>query len=198
MYYNKCMEDEKIKELVSRAKEKDKEAFAELFDLYYDRILNYVWRRTLDTDSSKDILSNVFLKVLKNLDNFEWRGGPFSFTAWIFRIASNEVNQYFRQSRYYSELSFDPGDDNKAVEEIEKKMDKDKHLLVLNKAIRQLKPVYQEIINLRYFEELSYTEISEIMKKNESTVRVYCQRAREDLEKILRQDAFKFLENYDF
>lgn len=192
------MEDEKIKELVSRAKEKDKEAFAELFDLYYDRILNYVWRRTLDTDSSKDILSNVFLKVLKNLDNFEWRGGPFSFTAWIFRIASNEVNQYFRQSRYYSELSFDPGDDNKAVEEIEKKMDKDKHLLVLNKAIRQLKPVYQEIINLRYFEELSYTEISEIMKKNESTVRVYCQRAREDLEKILRQDAFKFLENYDF
>ncbi|MFA5086371.1 MAG: RNA polymerase sigma factor [Candidatus Paceibacterota bacterium] len=192
------MDEDKIKELVLRAQEKDKEAFSELFDLYYDRILNYVWRRTLDPDSSKDILSNVFLKVLKSLDSFEWRGGPFSFTAWIFRIASNEVNQYFRQSRYYSELSFDPGDDNKAVEEIEMKMDKDKHLLVLNKAIRQLKPVYQEIINLRYFEELSYTEISEIMKKNESTVRVYCQRAREDLEKILRQDAFKFLENYDF
>ncbi|MDD4531511.1 MAG: sigma-70 family RNA polymerase sigma factor [Candidatus Pacebacteria bacterium] len=192
------MDEDKIKELVSRAQDKDKEAFAELFDLYYDRILNYVWRRTLDQDSSKDILSNVFLKVLKNLDSFEWRGGPFSFTAWIFRIASNEVNQYFRQSRYYSELSFDPGDDNKAVEEIERKMDKDKHLLVLNKAIRQLKPVYQEIISLRYFEELSYIEISEIMKKNESTVRVYCQRAREDLEKILRQDAFKFLENYDF
>jgi len=192
------MEEEQIRQLVERAQRKDKEAFAELFDLYYDRILNYVWRRTLDQDSSKDILSNVFLKVLKNLDGFEWRGGPFSFTAWIFRIASNEVNQYFRQNRYYSELSFDPGDDNKAVEEIEKKMDKDKHLLVLNKAIRQLKPVYQEIINLRYFEELSYTEISEIMKKNESTVRVYCQRAREDLEEILRQDAFKFLENYDF
>lgn len=193
------MDNDKIKELVGRAQEKDKEAFAELFDLYYDRVLNYVFRRTLDADSSKDILSNVFLKVLKNLDNFEWRGGPFSFTAWVFKIAGNEVNQYFRlQSRYHSELSFDPGDDNRAAEEIERKVDKDKHLLVLNKAIRQLKPVYQEIINLRYFEELSYNEISEIMDKNESTVRVYCQRAREDLERILRQDAFKFLENYDF
>lgn len=199
MYYNKCMDNDKIKELVSRAQNKDREAFAELFDLYYDKVLNYVFRRTLDVDYSKDITSNTFIKILKNLDGFEWRSGPFSFTAWVFRIAGNEINQYFRlQNRYQSSISFELGDDNKAAEEIEKKMDNDKHLMVLNKAIRQLKPIYQEIINLRYFEEMSYQEISEIMEKNESTVRVYCQRAREDLERILKADAFKFLENYDF
>lgn len=191
------MEEDRIKELVLKAQDKDREAFAELFDFYYDKIVNYVFRRTLDVDCSKDITSNVFIKILKNLDGFEWRG-PFSFTAWVFRIAGNEINQHFRlQSKYRSDAS-DLGDDNRAAEEIEKKIDSDKHLMVLNKAIRQLKPVYQEIINLRYFEELSYQEISEIMKKNESTVRVYCQRAREDLEKILKADAFKFLENYDF
>jgi RNA polymerase sigma-70 factor (ECF subfamily) len=136
---------------------------------------------------------------LKNLDSFEWKSGPFSFTAWVFRIAGNEINQYFRlQNRYQVGIFFELGDDNKAAEEIEKKIDNDKHLMVLNKAIRQLKPIYQEIINLRYFEEMSYQEISEIMEKNESTVRVYCQRAREDLERILKADAFKFLENYDF
>lgn len=193
------MDNDKIRHLVKKAQSKDKEAFSELFDLYYDRILNYVFRRTLDVECSKDIVSNVFLKVLKNLEGFEWRGSPFAFTAWIFKISGNEINQYFRmQSRYRPSLSSELGDDNKAAEEIEKKIDKDKHLLVLNKAIRQLKPVYQEIINLRYFEELSYGEISEITKKSESTVRVYCQRARQELEAILRRDAFKFLENYDF
>jgi len=197
MYYNKCMD--KIKELVSRAQKKDKEAFAELFDLYYKKVLNYVFRRTLDVDCSKDITSNTFIKILKNLDGFEWRSGPFSFSAWVFRIAGNEINQYFRlQNRYQTSISFELGDDNKAAEEIEKKIDNDKHLMVLNKAIRQLKPIYQEIINLRYFEEMSYQEISEIMEKNESTVRVYCQRAREDLERILKADAFNFLEKYDF
>ncbi|MFZ3054720.1 MAG: RNA polymerase sigma factor [Minisyncoccales bacterium] len=193
------MDNDKIKELVSRSQNKDREAFAELFDLYYDKVLNYVFRRTLDVDYSKDITSNVFLKVLKNLDKFEWRSGPFSFTAWIFRIAINEINQYFRsQNKYKSGLTFDLGDDNKAAEEMEKKMDNDQYLMILNKAIRRLKPVYQEIINLRYFEDLSYEEISEVLKKNESTVRVYSKRAREDLEKILKQDAFKFLEKYDF
>jgi len=193
------MDNDKTKELVSRAQNKDKEAFAELFDLYYDKVLSYVFRRTLDVDYSKDITSNVFLKVLKNLDRFEWRSGPFSFTAWIFRIAGNEINQYFRfQNRYKLGLTIDLGDDSKAVKEIEKKIDSDQHLMILNKAIRQLKPVYQEIINLRYFEYLSYEEISEVLKKNESTVRVYSKRAREDLEKILKQDAFNFLEKYDF
>lgn len=191
--------EEDIRELVSRAQEKDKEAFGRLFDLHYDKVLNYAFRRTLDAECAKDITSNVFLKVLSNLDRFEWRSGPFSFTAWIFRIASNEVNQYFRlQSRYKISRDLEIGDNSKAAEEMEKKIDRDKHLMVLNKAIRQLKPLYQEIINLRYFEELSYEEISEILKKNESTVRVYCQRARIDLEKILKKDAFKFLENYDF
>lgn len=201
MYYNKCMDNDKIKELVLKAQDRDREAFAELFDLYYNKVLRYVFRRTLDVECSKDITSNVFLKVLKNLDRFEWRGGPFSFTAWVFRIAGNEINQYFRLENRYKMIDgtvFEPGDDSKAVMEIEKKIDSDQHLMVLNKAIRRLKPVYQEIINLRYFEDLSYEEISEIMKKNESTIRVYSKRAREDLEKILKADAFKFLENYDF
>jgi len=193
------MDNDRIKDLVLKAQNKDREAFAELFDLYYDKILNYIFRRTLDVDYSKDITSNVFLKVLKNLDNFEWKSGPFSFTAWIFRIAGNEINQYFRQqNRYKIGLTFDLGDDSKAVEELEKKIDNDQYLMVLNKAIKQLKPVYQEIINLRYFEDLSFEEISEVLNKNESTIRVYSKRAKEELERILKTDAFKFLEKYDF
>lgn len=195
------MEPEQIKQLVERAKEKDSQAFGELFDLYYDRVLNYVFRRTLDVEYSKDIVSNTFLKALKSLNRFEWKSGPFSFSGWIFKIATNEVNQYFRkQGRYRLSIDgddsfFEPGDDSKAAEEIEKKIDNDKYLLVLNKAIKQLKPIYQDIIHLRYFEEMSYDEISEVLNKNESTIRVYSKRAKNELKLILEKDAFNFLES---
>ena len=192
--------DTEIEILVKRAQEKDKEAFTKLFDLYYDKVLNYVFRRVLNTEYAKDITSNTFLKVLKNLDQFEWRNGPFSFSGWIFKIATNEVNQYFRKQNRYKLTIDDPdfkelGDDNKIAEEIEKKIDNDKYLLILNKAIKQLKPIYQDIIHLKYFEDMSYEEISQVLNKNESTIRVYSKRAKEELKSILEVDASNFLGN---
>ena len=192
------MEESEIKELVLRIQNKDKDAFQKLFDFYYDKIIKYVFRRTLDVEYSKDITSNVFLKVLDNIDNFRWK----SFNAWIFKIATNETNQYFRKQNRYkliiddSDIYFNLSDNNKASIEIEKKIDDDKYLLILHKAIKQLKPIYQDILHLRYFEELPYNEISAIMKKNESTIRVYSKRAIEELEKILKEDANNFI-NYE-
>lgn len=192
--------DTDIEALVKRAQDKDREAFGELFDLYYDKVLNYVFRRVLNVEYAKDITSNAFLKAIKNLDQFEWRNGPFSFSGWIFKIATNEVNQYFRKQNRYKLTIDDPdfkelGDDNKIAEEIERKVDNDKHLLILNRAIRQLKPIYQDILHLKYFEEMSYEEISQILDKNESTVRVYSKRAKEELRIILENDASKFLQS---
>jgi len=192
--------DTDIEVLVKRAQDKDREAFGELFDLYYDKVLNYVFRRVLNTEYAKDITSNTFLKALKNLNQFEWRNGPFSFSGWIFKIATNEVNQYFRKQNRYRLTIDDPdfkelGDNNKVAEEIEKKIDNDKHFLILNKAIRQLKPIYQDILHLKYFEEMSYEEISQVLNKNESTIRVYSKRAKEELRVILEADASQFLEN---
>ncbi|MFZ3057873.1 MAG: RNA polymerase sigma factor [Minisyncoccales bacterium] len=192
--------DTDVKELVERAQNKDRDAFGSLFDLYYDKVLNYVFRRVLNTEYAKDITSNTFLKALKNLDQFEWRNGPFSFSGWIFKIATNEVNQYFRKQNRYKLIIDDPdfkelGDNNKIAEEIEKKIDNDKHLLILNKAIKQLKPIYQDILHLKYFEEMSYEEISQVLNKNESTIRVYSKRAKEELRIILEKDASDFLAN---
>lgn len=80
----------------------------------------------MNTEYAKDITSNTFLKALKNLNQFEWRNGPFSFSSgWIFKIATNEVNQYFRKQNRYRLTIDDPdfkelGDNNKVAEEIEK------------------------------------------------------------------------------
>lgn len=192
------MDMEEIKDLVKRSQEKDKDAFSRLFDFYYDKIINYVFRRTLDVEYSKDITSNVFLKALDNINNFKWKNGIDSFNAWIFKIATNEINQYFRKQNRYKLIIDDPeirfnlkSEDNLAFE-IEKKIDNDKYLIILSKAIKELKPIYQDILHLRYFEEMPYNEISEILNKNESTVRVYAKRAIEELERVLKKDAINF------
>jgi len=189
-----------IKELVEKSKNKDKEAFSQLFDFYYDKILNYVFRRTLNIDYAKDITSNTFLKVLKHLNDFKWKTGDNSFNAWIYKIATNEINQYFRKQNKYKlivdeEKFKELGDYGEAVKEIENRLENDEYLLVLNKGIKQLKPIYQDILHLRYFEELSYDEISKVLNKNEITVRVYSKRALEKLKFILEKDAFAFKEN---
>lgn len=187
------MDIEEIKDLVKRSQEKDKDAFSRLFDFYYDKIINYVFRRTLDVEYSKDITSNVFLKALDNINSFKWKNGIDSFNAWIFKIATNEINQYFRKQNRYKLIIDDPeirfnlkSEDNLAFE-IEKKVDNDKYLIILSKAIKELKPIYQDILHLRYFEEMPYNEISEILNKNESTVRVYAKRAIEELERVLKK-----------
>lgn len=189
---------EEIKDLVTRSQNKDKEAFSRLFDFYYDKIIKYVFRRTLNVEYSKDITSNVFLKVLDNIEGFKWKNGINSFNGWIFKIATNEVNQYFRKQNRYKLIIDDPDmrfnlkDESNLSLEIEKKIDNDKHLIILSKAIKELKPIYQDILHLRYFEEMPYNEISEVLKKNESTVRVYAKRAIEELERILEKDAVNF------
>ncbi|MDK2948993.1 MAG: hypothetical protein PWQ56_158 [Patescibacteria group bacterium] len=196
------MDLDEIKDFVERSQKKDKEAFSRLFDFYYDKIIRYVFRRTLDVEYSKDITSNVFLKALDNIESFKWKNGINSFNAWIFKIATNEINQYFRKQNRYKliiddpEIRFNLKDESNLSLEIEKKIDNDKYLMILSKAIKELKPIYQDILHLRYFEEMPYDEISEVLKKNESTVRVYAKRAIEELEKILEKDAVNFT-NYE-
>lgn len=193
---------EEIKDLVTRSQNKDKEAFSRLFDFYYDKIIKYVFRRTLNVEYSKDITSNVFLKVLDNIEGFKWKNGINSFNGWIFKIATNEVNQYFRKQNRYKLIIDDPDirfnlkDESNLSLEIEKKIDNDKYLIILSKAIKELKPIYQDILHLRYFEEMPYNEISEVLKKKESTVRVYARRAIEELGKVLEKDAVNFT-NYE-
>lgn len=87
---------EREEALVERAK-CDPEAFGELYDRYYGRIFGYVLKRTASIDVAQDVTSEVFFKALKNLGRSRWRGVPFS--AWLYRIASNEIANAFRRGK---------------------------------------------------------------------------------------------------
>ncbi|MFC2073090.1 RNA polymerase sigma factor [Chloroflexota bacterium] len=90
------MDLEQEKKLVEKAKG-DANAFGSLYDLYYSNIFGYVLRRTANIQVTEDITSEVFFKALKNIAKFNWRGVPFS--AYLYRIATNEIASYFRHSK---------------------------------------------------------------------------------------------------
>ena len=76
---------------------KNPQAFGALYEKYFDRIFNYLLRQTDDEQLAGDLCSQTFVNALNHLNRFEFRGVPFS--AWLYKIASNEVNKHYRKSK---------------------------------------------------------------------------------------------------
>ncbi len=191
------MKNEQNNEELAKQAAIDPEAFGELYDRYYDKLLLYIFRRVLNAGLAEDILSNTFYKALKKIDSFD--PGKASFSTWLYRIATNEINMYFRKKNRYvlgidsKMMEFFIKEDKGQTESAEDIITKHQDFQVLAKGIRELKPVYQDILHLRYFEDFSHKEISETVKIKEASVRVYLHRALKLLQKQLKDDANKFL-----
>jgi RNA polymerase sigma-70 factor (ECF subfamily) len=177
------------RELVRQA-QKAPDAFAELYDQYYPKIFGYVLRRTANLEAAQDITSETFLKALGKLWQFRWRNVPFS--SWLYRIATNEVNQYFRKAEYKKSISMEelqeqgfelisPHDPESALIEAQEKLKQYQDFLEIQEKILRLPAKYQEIIALRFFEQKQSKEISEILGKKEGPVKSLLHRAVEKL-----------------
>ena len=183
----------KEQQLIQRCRD-NPAAFGDVFDLWYAPVFGYIYRRTADYDLSRDIAAETFLKAYLNIGKFSWRG--VSLSSWIYRIATNELNQYYRKQKYQpqslQQLLEEPGmekllhaqaDNEKEI--IEKEME---HLGMYNQVrinLLQLDLKYQEVISLRYFEQKTNTEISNILDKNEGTVKSLLSRGLEKLRNML-------------
>jgi RNA polymerase sigma-70 factor (ECF subfamily) len=176
------------KELIKRAK-KDPEAFGTIYDGYYHRILGYVLKRVADLDTAQDIVSETFFKALKNLWQFEWRN--ISLSAWLYRIANNEISNHFRKGRI-KKVSLDKVKEPFTVDtpldevlEAEKALKKHEDFLILQQNISKLNLRYQEVIVLRFFEKKRIREIAEILGKKEGTVKSLIHRGLKKLKTLM-------------
>jgi RNA polymerase sigma-70 factor, ECF subfamily len=146
-------------EIILQAKA-DPNAFQPLYEKYFRQILLFVVRRVGDKSQAKDITQQVFVKALLNIGRFQLRGFPFS--SWLYRIAINECNEYFRKSDRIRWVALDESHAEGLYEELtaDARDDWEKKLpLILGK----LKPDDLLVIELRYFEGRSFQEIAEIM-----------------------------------
>lgn len=169
-------------------------AFGQVFDIWYKPVFGYILRRTADYDLSKDIAAETFLKAFLKINSFQWRG--ISLSAWLYRIATNELNQYYRSSKYkpqslqqllenpqMEKLLHQQDDDEREIMEKEMQGFNDFNLIRTN--LLKLDIKYQEVIALRYFEQKTNTEISAILDKNEGTIKSLLSRGLEKLRTML-------------
>ena len=171
--------------LIEEAKS-DSAAFARLYRLHYEKVFRYCCRRLFNRHSAEDVTSTVFFKVMKKIGSFE--GNSTDFRNWLYRIATNAVNDHLRTAKRRADAIRIAAQDhgrgrtfsNESDSEVEQKN------LVLKQAVLGLGPKYQTVITLRYFEKMKLIEIAEILGKNPATVRSQLLRALEKLRKELR------------
>jgi RNA polymerase sigma-70 factor (ECF subfamily) len=183
---------ESEKELLARARHCP-EAFAQLYDQNYSAILNYCIRRTGNVELAKDITAETFIEALKNIRRFE--GWGISFSAWLYRVAGNEIASYFRKKTYKAvsleylreSQGFEPVALREPKDELiaaEEELARHQEFLACRRQISQLPLKYQEVITLRFFAGKSHKEIAGILGKPEGTVKSLLHRG---LERLRRQ-----------
>jgi RNA polymerase sigma-70 factor, ECF subfamily len=165
--------------ILERSK-KNPQAFSELYEKYFDRIFNFIYRQTDDEDLTADLCSQTFLNALNNVNRFEFRGVPVS--AWFYRIAANEVNKHYRKIKKERVFSIEEvrvkelielGNDTWTEELIQRMLE----------FMKELPTDMLEVLELRFFEDKDFKEIAFILNITESGAKMRTYRALDRLRK---------------
>jgi RNA polymerase sigma-70 factor, ECF subfamily len=146
------------------AAQKDPSRFAALYEMHFERVYAYAWRRVGDRAAAEDLTSEVFHHALANLPRFEWRGAPFG--AWLMRIAANAIaDRWRRGSREQSDQFVnDPVSAEPSPEEIEIRAQ-------LFRLVQGLPIEQRKVVQMRFAEEKSIREIAQALGRTEGAVK---------------------------
>ena len=155
--------------------------FAPLYNRYYARILGFVYQRVETKDDAYDITSQTFIAALENIGKYRSQGVPFS--AWLFRIACNELNRFYRRSKVRQAVNIDDtqvadiltelGEENSAVTAAR-----------LMQAIQQLETEEMQLLEMRFFEKRPFKDVCEILGITETAAKGRVYRLLERLKTI--------------
>ena len=168
--------------LVERAKRLDRKALSELCVHFYPKVFRYVFYRVRTRQDAEDITSEVFVRVVRSLS--KQRG---SFQAWIFRIASNLVIDYYRRTAREKKALLRQGE-KVSLEDPERDAQETLTRENLMRALGELTEEQQEVVSLKFLEGYDNTEIAEMMGKTVGAVKALQFRALAALRKIIGRE----------
>jgi RNA polymerase sigma-70 factor (ECF subfamily) len=180
-------------EIIELCKKGDRDAFNMLVEKYQTQVINIAYSMLSNREDALDAAQEVFVKIYKNIGGFK---GNSSLSTWIYRIVSNVCNDILRKRRKNTNVisistsaqeddenkDFDITDTNPTPEEL---LELSEQQRVVRTAISELSDEYREIVTLCDIEQLSYDEISQILKCPVGTVKSRLNRARSALKKKL-------------
>jgi RNA polymerase sigma-70 factor, ECF subfamily len=156
--------------------------FDALYDKYYKPIFVFIYRRTGNEALTADLTSQVFLKALINIQKYIYKGVPFS--AWLFRIAFNEINMYFRKNNAGRVVSLESIGLSTIIAEVEEKDDSEVHKKMML-ALKQMNDEDLQLIELRFFEKRSFAEVGNIVGVTENNAKVRVYRILDKIKKLM-------------
>jgi len=178
-------------EIALEVQKGDVDAFGVLIERYESKLARYGKKFLFNSDDSKDLLQEIFIKAYMNIKSFDVTR---EFSPWIYRIAHNEFINAIRKRNSFPVFSFDfdtllPHLISK--ESADKKYNEQEIREALNGSLEKIDLKYREPLVLYYFEEMDYQKISEILKIPVSTVGVRLSRGKAMLRKIIEEKDFK-------
>jgi RNA polymerase sigma-70 factor (ECF subfamily) len=161
---------EKEDDVLTRASNGDRDAFGLLYEQYVERIFNYVYYRTGNLHDAEDLTARVFQRAMNHIQNYTDRGVPFS--AWLYRIAHNLVANWHRDRSRKQEIPLDdlPVLPNRG-DHPERNLVRSQEQEALLRLIRRLPPERQNLLILKFVENMSNSEIGQIMGRSEGAVK---------------------------
>lgn len=164
------------------------EEFAEVYLQYSDKIFRFLYWRASDKRIAEDLTGEVFVKAWKNWKNFK----PDYLQAWLYKIASNVLVDYWRSKKNKKDVSLeqsiDEGNEPSYDENLIEKIDKDDEIKKLNHALNSLPKNLKDVAVLRFIEEMKASQVAKILNISEVNVRVLQHRALLKLKEILKNE----------
>ena len=180
-------------ELVQNAVAGDQRAYAELMERYRDAIYYMLLKMVNNTADAEDLTIEAFGKAFKNIKQYT---ANFAFSTWLFKIASNNAIDFMRKKKL-NNVSIDetlrdtdaiPVNIRSEQPTPEERLITEQKIVMLRSIVAKLKPRYRKLVELRYFYEYTYEEISAEMGLPIGTVKAQLFRARELLQNLLKEN----------
>jgi RNA polymerase sigma-70 factor (ECF subfamily) len=186
----KDIKDKTDNELVALIRE-NPESLSFVIDRYKNKLERYINRRTnISIHDREDILQEIFIKIYININDYD---NGLTFSSWIYRITHNHMIDWYRKNKKHISISLDD-EESKLIHMLEDENNRvdnqvlhdQENLDLIMREIKKLPQDYQEILILKFFEDKSYNEISDILKISLSSIGVKINRAK----KILKQKIY--------
>lgn len=169
--------------LIKDAIKGEASAFGLLYDRYQPKIYRFIYLKVSHREEAEDLTHQVFLNAWEKIEYFQFKENSSYFSGWLYQIARNKIIDYYRTRKNNADISKIQAIDekNRPENEFEKKLNFKK----IKKAIFLLNPNEQDVIIMRFIEELSPKEISKALDKSEVSIRIIQHRAVKKLKNIL-------------
>ncbi len=172
-------------QLVERAKT-DPDAFGQIYEIYVERLYNYVYYRIGNHQDAEDLTAKVFHRALNHIPNYNNKGVPFA--AWLYRIAHNLVANWHRDHKRRKVVALEQVTlSSNKQENPHHAAEQSNERELLLAAIQKLPPERQELLTLKFTERMSNAEIGHVMGRSEGAIKSLYHRTLVSLKELLAE-----------